>query len=383
MPISFLRKLALPLVLVLPVGASAADTPYTPAQCVADLDDLNAFIEANDAGAADALADHGPAIRQAFDKARQDAAVAEDMKTCGRLMHAYARTWRPGHISVSPTPGNETREEVKADPQAAQAAQLAQLDPQPAADPNAPRLRVLGRNTILFVIPTFNDRYAPDMKKLVADNRAALASHKNWIIDVRGNGGGSDSTYEPLMGWLLDGDLRGYRTEYFVTPANIKAQEEICARTSDPDGCNRHMEPVLAKMRTAAPGSFVLAGTNRIEYEKVKLEAKRPARVAVLADHGCGSSCEQFVLEARTSYRVKVLGRPTYGSLDVSNLRPHVLPSGRAQLNYATTRTTRLPDMRIDTIGVAPDILLPKPLDEAGRETELRQVQRWIEGGLL
>jgi hypothetical protein len=374
---SSLRKLVLCLSIAVPVSAFAADDPYTPAQCVADLDDLNAFIEANDAGAKDALADHGPAIRQAFDKARQDAAQAGDMKTCGRLMHGYARTWRPGHIAVAPTPGNESKEEGRTGNTEAGA------DAQPTADPMAPRFRVLGRNTVLFVIPTFNDRYAPVMKKLVADHRAELLSHKNWIIDVRDNGGGSDVTYAPLMGWLLDGDLRGFRVEYLVTPANIKAQEEICARTSDPDHCNKEMAPTLAKMRTAAPGSFVLAGSKRIEYEKVKLEAKRPARVAVLTGHACGSSCEQFVLEARTSYRVKVIGRPTYGSLDVSNLRPHLLSSGRAQLYYATTRTTRLPDMRIDTIGVAPDILLPKPLDEAGREAELRQVQRWIEGGTL
>jgi hypothetical protein len=369
-----LRTLCLSLLVALPASAFAADSAYTPAQCVTDLDDLNAFIRANDAGAADALADHGPAIQQAFDKARQDAARAEDMKTCGRLLHGYARSWRPGHIAVAPTPGNETKEVGNSEQQA---------DAQPAADPMAPRFRALGRNTVLFVIPTFNDRYAPAMKKLVDEHRAELASHKNWIIDVRDNGGGSDSTYAPLMGWLLDGDLRGFRVEYLATPANLKAQEEICAGTSDPAGCSKEMDPIIAKMRTAAPGSFVLAGTNRIEYEKVKLEAKRPARVALLTDHACGSSCEQFVLEARTSYRVKVVGRPTYGSLDVSNLRPHLLPSGRAQLYYATTRTTRLPDMRIDTIGVAPDILLPKPAIEAGREAELRQVQRWIEGGTL
>jgi hypothetical protein len=373
-----LRKLCLSLAMVLPAGAYAADGAYAPAQCVADLEDLNAFIEANDAGAADALADHGPAIRLAFDKARQDALQAEDMKTCGRLLHGYARTWRPGHIAVAPTPGNETKQE-----EGKGAQQPAQADAQPAADPMAPRYRVLGRNTVLFVIPTFDDRYAPVMKQLVADHRAELASHKNRIIDVRDNGGGSDVTYAPLMGWLLDGDLRGFRTEYLVTPANLKAQEEICAQTSDPAHCNKEMEPILAKMRSAAPGSFVLSGTNRIEYEKVKLEAKRPARVAVLTDRNCGSSCEQFVLEARTSYRVKVIGRPTHGSLDVSNLRPHVLPSGRARLYYATTRTTRLPEMRIDAIGVAPDILLPKPADDAGREAELRQVQRWIEGGTL
>lgn len=366
-----LRKLTLILSMAVPASAFALDAAYAPAQCVADLDDMNAFIEANDAGAAAALADHGPAIRQAFDKARQDAAQAPDMAACRKLLHGYARTWRPGHIAVAATPGNE---DGKPD---------AKPDAKPAADPNAPRFEVLGKDTVLFTIPTFDDRYAPTMKKLVADHRAELASHGNWIIDVRNNGGGSDSTYAPLMGWLLDGDLRGYRTEYYVTPANIKAQEEICARTSDPAQCRKELDPVVARMRTAAPGSFVLKGSERIEYEKVKLEAKRPARVAVLTDRGCGSSCEQFVLEARTSYRVKVVGRPTYGSLDVSNLRPHVLPSGRAQLYYATTRTTRLPDMRIDTIGIAPDILLPKPADKAGREAEIRQVQRWLEGGAL
>jgi hypothetical protein len=370
-----LRKLCLSLVIALPVSAFALDTAYSPDQCVADLDDLNAFIRANDAGAADALADHGPAIEQALVKARQDAAQAGDMKTCGKLLHGYARSWRPGHIAVAPTPGNETKEENKNEQASVQA--------RPAADPMAPRFRALGGNTVLFVIPTFNDRYASAMKKLVEEHRAQLASHKNWIIDVRDNGGGSDVTYAPLMGWLLDGDLRGYRTEYFVTPANIKAQEEICAEAGDPGHCREQLAPVIVKMKTAAPGSFVLSGSTRIEYEKVKLEARRPARVAVLTDRHCGSSCEQFVLEARTSYRVKVVGRPTYGSLDVSNLRPHLLPSGRARLYYATTRTTRLPDMRIDTIGVAPDILLPKPATEADREAELRQVQRWIEGGIL
>lgn len=368
-----LRQLCLSLFVALPAAAFAADSAYTPAQCVADLDDLNAFIRANDAGAADSLADHGAAIEQALAKSRQEAAQAPDMKTCGKLLFAYSRAWRPGHIAVVPTPGNESKDEPGE----------AGAEKKPANDPMAPRFQVLGKDTVLFVIPTFNDAYAATMQKLVADHRAELVSHKNWIIDVRDNGGGSDSTYAPLMGWLLDGDLRGFRTEYLVTPANLKAQEAICAQTSDPAHCDKEMAPVLAKMRTAAPGSFVREEDDRVEYQKFKLEAKRPARVAVLTDRDCGSSCEQFVLEARTSYRVKVVGRPTHGSIDVSNLRPHLLPSGRAQLYYATTRTTRLPDMRIDAIGVAPDILLPKPADEAGLAAEIRQVQRWLEGGAL
>lgn len=376
---SVLRRFVFTLSIVVPAAAFAADAPaekpYTPAQCGADLDDLDAFIRVNDAGAAAALADHGPVIAQALEQARRDAGGAADPRACGKLLHAYARAWRPGHIAVVPM--------ADQDQGAAKAAGTAAAKPaaDPAVDPFSPRFKALGKDTVLIVIPSFNDRHAPAMKQLVAAHRAELASHRNWIIDVRDNGGGSDVTYAPLMGWLLDGDLRGFGTEYFVTPANLAAQERICARTSDVGHCDKEMQPILAKMRTAAPGSFVLAGDKRIAVDPVKLESHRPARVALLTDHDCGSSCEQFVLEARTSYRVKVVGRPTYGSLDVSNLRPHVLPSGRVQLYYATTRTTRLPEMRIDTVGVAPDILLPKPLDAAGRDAEIGRVQRWLESG--
>jgi hypothetical protein len=351
-------------------AADAAGSPFSPALCLADVEDAAAFLTANDAGAADALADHGPAIRAAFDKARAEAAQVSTVSECGKLLTTYVHAWRPDHIGVRP---------VQNQPAAAVKAVAAAAVP----DPRAPRFQVLGKDTVLLVFPTFNDAQAPAVRKLVAEQRAALASHRNWILDVRGNGGGSDSTYAPLLGWILDGDLRGYGTEYLATPANIAAQEAVCADTSDPAGCNARLGPIIERMRAAPSGSFVLDGPTRIEMTAVKLEARRPARVAVLADGHCGSSCEQFVLEARTGFRVKIVGRPTVGVLDISNVRRHPLPSGRILLSYATTRTTRLPDMRIDGVGIAPDVLLPAPADAAARAAEVVQVQRWLETGRL
>ena len=95
-------------------------------------------------------------------------------------------------------------------------------------------------------------------------------------------------------------------------------------------------------------------------YSRVELlEPRRPLRVAILIDGGCGSSCEEFALEARQSFSVKLIGQRTFGSLDYSNVCPHDLPSGRRRLLYATTRSTRIPSLMVDAAGVPPDIYLP------------------------
>ena len=348
------------------VAAGNAFAAVTPA-CVADLEAAARLVEENDAGARDLLADHGPAIRQAFETARAAAANAVDAAACQNVLDTYLRSWRPGHLNIKPA--------------GAAAGNAAQGGAQAAA-PRLPSLKVLGKDTLLLVLPSFNDRYAKAVRELVAAHRPQLESHRNWIIDVRSNSGGADGTYAPLLGYLLDGPVPRHMVEFLVTPANIKAQEAVCPQMSDPAACAVQFAPVLAAMRAAAPGSFVLKGGQRIVHAPVTLEAKQPARVALLTDRDCGSTCEQFVLEARSGYRVKVLGRPTAGAIDVSNMRPHPLPSGRV-LYYGSTRSTRVPDMRLDGIGIAPDILLPVPKDAAARDAELLQVQRWIEGGSL
>jgi hypothetical protein len=353
--------------LALPIADASAAT--VAEQCVADLDDAKSFVTANDAGASVLLADHGPAIAKAYDAARAAAAQAADADTCWNVLRTYLFAWRVGHLDVVRTLGTSVVG-IKA------------LPATPAADPRAPRLQVLGKNTLVLTLPTFAEGYGSVMQRFLAEQHAVLAAHRNWIVDVRNNDGGSDSTYHPLLAWLLDGELRGNTIEWFATPANAQAQEDVCALVSDQAACRQMMAPKAAAIRAAQPGSFVNIGSQPVVVEHIKLEPKRPARVAVLIDQPCGSSCEQFVLEARTGSRVKVLGRPTFGVLDYSNLRPHTLPSGRL-LFYATTRSTRLPAMRIDGVGVAPDILLPKPQDEAGRAAEVKRVQRWLEGGSL
>jgi hypothetical protein len=295
---------------------------------------------------------------------RQDAAA------CDAVLDAYLLAWRPGHLSVS-----ALAPAIRATPAASGGATQ--------DDPRLPRLQVLGKDTLLFVLPSFKDRYQAPLAALLAARRADLESHPYWIIDVRSNDGGSDVTYESLLPWLLDGEFLDFRSGYLVTPVNLHAQEQICTLVSDPAGCRLHLDPVVNAMRKAPPGSFVTADGKRVSVGRPsRLEAKAPRRVAVLTDRDCGSSCDEFLLTVQTSFRVKLVGRPSAGVIDYANLRPHPLPSGRT-LKYATTRSTRLPDLPLDGIGVAPDILLPPPANAAAREAEVRSVRHWLETGSL
>ncbi len=357
----YLIRLAFPLLLTLHAGNALAGA------CSTDLDAIAAFLPVNDAGAQDHLASHGDRITRALDVARDAAARAGDAAACDAVLDAYLAAWRPGHLSVTHL--------------GAAGGAAAPVKAGEAGDPRLPSIEVLGKDTVLLVIPSFKDSYAAALRSLFKDHRAQLESHRNWIVDLRDNGGGADLTYAPLLPWLLDGDYPAHRTEFLVTPANIVAQEEICQRTAEQQACSEMIAPIVKKMRAAPNGSMVLGGAARVTVEGIgKPEPKAPAKVAVLVDRDCGSTCEQFLLTVRTGFRVKLVGRPSAGVIDVSNLRPHPLPSGRV-LKYGTTRSTRAPDMRIDTIGIAPDILLPRPLTEAAKAQEVARVARWLETG--
>jgi hypothetical protein len=340
------------------------------ARCIEDLEAAATFLATNDSGAATALADRGSAISEAYAKARESARNVADAAECDGVFRRYLRAWRSGHIGV-------------VFPVAERADSGGRAIAPEAAQDRAPTLKVLDDKTVLLSLPTFREREKPALQSLLHERRRELEAHKNWIIDVRVNDGGADTTYRPLLPWLLNSEYPVHQVEWYVTPANIRAQEVVCSVTSEPAVCKAQLAPVVAAMRAAKTGDFVLAAGARLEFERVaENEPDGPSRVVILMDRACASSCEQFLLAARASFLVKLVGRPSAGTLDVSNLRPHTLPSGRT-LFYATSRSTRLPDMRIDEIGIQPDILLPLPAHSGATDEEIERIRRWMAGGSL
>ena len=341
-------------------------------QCLQDLDAIPGFLLANDTGAKDHVAKFGQRhFDDALALARNSARQATTSDACDTAIRQYLQAWRHGHLELQPLSPQAAKPETTAAPKR----------------DDTPTLAILSAKTLVLTLKSFRDANRDPLVALIKKNHAVLASRRNWIIDVRGNGGGSDSSYLPLLPWLMTDEMVDAGQEILATPENIIGWERFCDILSPGDKvCKEFEDRGIARMRKAAPGQYVPQDdVGRITFERVKgLEPRRPTRVAILIDHGCGSSCEELVLAARQSFQVKLIGRSTYGSLDYSNVRPHELPSGQRRLWYATTRSNRIPDLPVDLSGIQPDIYLPVDTNNPrAKEDEVKRVQNWLEGGSI
>lgn len=229
-------------------------------------------------------------------------------------------------------------------------------------------VRDLAAGTVLVQIPSFND--AAGIDALFAAERERIHGAEQLIIDLRGNGGGSDYNFRELVPLIYTGPIRMVSNAALATEDNIRANERIVADTTIAQGIRTALAGSVAQMRTALGGWYEFP--DRVVDDLVELEL--PRRIAVLVDRGCASSCEQFLLTARQSRKVTLYGTRTAGILDFGNVRSAEMPGGTLVLNHPTTRSKRLPHAPVDETGVIPDVEVPAaetdPIDWVHRQLQ-------------
>jgi hypothetical protein len=214
--------------------------------------------------------------------------------------------------------------------------------------------RSVGPGTVVLHLPSFDDPFRMD--SLFDAEADRIRGAERLLIDVRGNGGGSDYNFRALIPLLYTDPIRLVANEVLATPANIEANARLAADTTLPAGIREQLARQVEDMRRAEGGWYPF--TDRTHELPEVLE--RPARVAVLVDGRCASSCEQFLLMARQSRKVTIYGEPSAGILDFGNVRSAAMPGGTLRLFYPTTRSKRLPHAPVDGIGIIPDVRVPE-----------------------
>ena len=214
--------------------------------------------------------------------------------------------------------------------------------------------RELSPGTVLVQIPTFNDPRGID--SLFAAEGARIRAAERLVVDVRGNGGGSDYNYRELLPLVYTGPIKVVGMMALATDDNIRANEALAADTTLPEGQRAGLRANVARMK-ANRGGWWIGNDGETTFDSVRA---MPRRVAILVDRGCASSCEQFLLAARQSAKVTLYGDRSAGILDYANVRRAEMPGGDLVLNYPTTKSKRVAaGQGIDGVGIAPHVRIP------------------------
>ena len=212
--------------------------------------------------------------------------------------------------------------------------------------------------TYLIRIPSFV--YEDSIVHFIED---AVENYKqsgieNLIIDIRGNGGGLDYTFDPIFELIYNKPFHLKGVEFRATPdiSNL-LRESYKSQNGQPSWALELADSIDTGRYDFVP----IPNSNKlISLDKTN---NLPHKVAIIIDNGVASSAEQFIVLAKScSNRVILFGKDnTMGALDYSNLMPYDLPFSKITCYIPTSRTIGINNDNpgIDVKGIAPDIVIP------------------------
>jgi len=219
----------------------------------------------------------------------------------------------------------------------------------------------LSDKTLYIKISSFSPGNAKNIDSILRVNAEALKTMPNLVLDLRNNGGGADYTYEPLVPYIYSNPAKLIGVSVLATEANIKGWKQYL---DDPDMSEGNKKSIrnTVTMLEAGKGKWVSTADDETISNYKKLAS--PARVVILIDRNCASTTEQFLLFARQSSKVILMGEHTAGTLDYSNVIQAPFSCMPYVLRYSSSRSRRLDKGEgIDNVGIKPKYELAKNSD--------------------
>ena len=204
---------------------------------------------------------------------------------------------------------------------------------------------------------------------------------KFLLIDVRQNGGGTDSLYLPLLHLGLEKD-QGYDSldwdddgmEILYTERNVDLRLKVFEDWMQQEAISPETVKLLEDMKEEL---LRHRGKGFVPYQQESEEffpevrgGQYPEQIFILSDIYCRSSGDNFVQMMKQFKKVTVVGRPTLGILDYSNCC--TVDYGDYQLMFPTSRCLCVDQGKgMTDQGVEPDIEVPWSPDHFERDVDL------------
>ena len=213
-----------------------------------------------------------------------------------------------------------------------------------------------------------------EMQHFLADYKGEIETSQYLIIDVRENLGGSDTVFLPLLKYCLreNDNLCGKpiftsAEEILFTERNVENRIKLYKsyfERAESEEVRRYFEKRIEEQINNKGKGFVQMEADSFLF--AVSGSLLPEKIIVLTDYDCASSGESFVEIVSKLDKVTVIGRPTMGICDYSNLA--YFDFGEYVLHYPTSRSMAIDEGRgTRGHGLLPDIFIhwsPKHIHE-------------------
>ncbi|SDQ83075.1 S41 family peptidase [Virgibacillus salinus] len=248
-------------------------------------------------------------------------------------------------------------------------------------------IKEISEDTLFLTLTDFMNHNA--ISKLIDENRSFLTTRKNLIIDVRVNRGGSDLAYFDLLPFLFEGegeeiDLNGFDEGSMLTNCtsrNVELRTQLLksALSSIEDEVTRNqINAFIRQLEENKDNGFVELDFGEVDDSFLIKTKPGPEQVILLTDVYCGSSGDSFVELCKNSSKVTVIGRPTLGLNDYSNLAI-MSWENKFKLSYPTSKLSTVDEGKgMSGVGIQPDIYIPWTPDHIDVDLDVKKALEFI-----
>lgn len=212
--------------------------------------------------------------------------------------------------------------------------------------------KLLSEKTLYLKISSFNQNNARNIDSLFKAYKTNLNSIPNLILDLRNNGGGADFSYKPILPYLYTNTFKTIGADVQATDDNIAGWAGVATTDGLPADQKTFINEVIDKMKRNKGTLVSFAEDQTSTFDSV---TTYPKKIIILINRQCGSTTEEFLLLAKQSTKVTLMGQQTAGVLDYANMRGAEFSGIPYMLYWATSRSRRIDQgMAIDNVGIKP-----------------------------
>ena len=262
--------------------------------------------------------------------------TSKSTSLCYSIISKYIDFFKDKHLTLIPVFGNINVDSHYKSLQGAESFDLVNVDD----------------STLLFSLPNFHTDKKGIIDFLTKINKNKLLKTPYLIIDIRNNGGGSDNTWQGIIPFIYTNPIKTIGIDILITKELIREADE---QHHWDKGYQQYRKKVMEFIEKNHCKFYPNCSDGFDKYPSI---TPNPKRVVILSNENNGSSGEEFLLAAKQSKKVIIMGQPTRGVLDYSNAGFLQCPSFAFQLCLPRTRSRRLPEHSVDKEKIKPDIYL-------------------------